>query len=214
MACAQRCRADVPPRGPSETLASAASLSIPGGSTFEVDVRLLQFVAMVLTALALVPGGANLFALPNKIGLSESDYFITQSVYRSWALLGIVLIGAAIANVALALLIRAQRAPSIFALIGGLCLVATLVIFFVFTFPANQATNNWTQVPADWEQLRWRWELSHAVIAVITIFPFCSAATSLLLNRKGGWAQPVVRPPHHERVFQTAADSLCRLSSR
>jgi hypothetical protein len=110
-------------------------------------VRLLQFVAMVLTALALVPGGAHLFALPNKIGLSESDYFITQSVYRSWALLGIVLIGAAIANVALALFIRAQRAPSIFALIGGLCLVATLVIFFAFTFPANQATRQPTIGP-------------------------------------------------------------------
>ena len=147
-------------------------------------MRLLQFVAMVLTALALVPGGAHLFALPNKIDLSESDYFITQSVYRSWALLGIVLIGAAIADVALALLIRAQRAPSIFALIGGLCLVATLVIFFVFTFPANQATNNWTQVPADWEQLRWRWELSHAVNAVITFFAFCSLTISLLLTRK------------------------------
>jgi hypothetical protein len=139
---------------------------------------------MVLTALALVPGGAHLFALPNKIGLSESDYFITQGVYRSWALLGIVLIGAAIANVALALFIRAQRAPSIFALIGGLCLVATLVIFFAFTFPANQATNNWTQVPADWEQLRWRWELSHAVKAVITFFAFCSLTISLLLTRK------------------------------
>lgn len=147
-------------------------------------MRLLQFVAMVLTALALVPGGAHLFALPNKIGLSESDYFITQSVYRSWALLGIVLIGAAIANVALALFVRAQRAPSIFALIGGLCLVATLVIFFAFTFPANQATNNWTQVPADWEQLRWRWELSHAVNAVITFFAFCSLTISLLLTRK------------------------------
>ena len=147
-------------------------------------MRLLQFVAMVLTALALVPGGAHLFALANKINLSESDYFITQSVYRSWALLGIVLIGAAIANVALAFLIRAQRAPSIFALIGGLCLVATLVIFFAFTFPANQATNNWTQVPADWQQLRWRWELSHAVNAVITFFAFCSLTISLLLTRK------------------------------
>jgi hypothetical protein len=147
-------------------------------------VRLLRFVAMVLTALALVPGGAHLFALPNKIDLSESDYFITQSVYRSWALLGIVLIGAAIANVALALLIRAQRAPAIFALISGLCLVATLVIFFAFTFPANQATSNWTQVPADWEQLRWRWELSHAVNAVITFFAFCSLTISLLLTRK------------------------------
>jgi hypothetical protein len=85
-------------------------LSIPGGTTREVDVKLLQFVAMVLTALALVPVGAHLFALPNKINLSESDYFIAQSVYRGWALLGIVLIGAAIANFALGLLIRAQRA--------------------------------------------------------------------------------------------------------
>jgi hypothetical protein len=118
-----------------------------GGVTCAVYMKLLQFVAMVLTALALVPGGAHLFTLPNKIYLGESDYFITKSVYRGWALLGIVLIGAAIANFALALLIRAQRAPSIFALIGGLCLVATLVIFFAFTFPANQATNNWTQIP-------------------------------------------------------------------
>jgi hypothetical protein len=74
-------------------------------------MKLLQLVAMMLTALALVPGGAHLFALPNKISLSESDYFIAQSAYRGWALLGIVLIGAAIANLALALLIRDQRAP-------------------------------------------------------------------------------------------------------
>ena len=147
-------------------------------------MKLLQFVAVALTALALVPGGAHLFSLPNKINLSESDYFIAQSVYRGWALLGIVLIGAALANLALALLIRAQRTPSIFALISGLCLVASLVVFFAFTFPANQATNNWTRVPADWEQLRWQWELSHAVNAVITFFAFCSLTISLLLTRK------------------------------
>ena len=157
---------------------------MPGGTTCEVVVKLLQFVAMVLTALTLVPSGAHLFALPNKVSLSESDYFIAQSAYRGWALLGIVLIGAAIANLALALLIRAQRAPAIFALISGLCLVTTLVIFFAFTFPANQATNNWTQIPPDWEQLRWRWELSHAVNAVITFFAFCSLTISLLLTRK------------------------------
>jgi hypothetical protein len=36
-------------------------------------MKTLQFVAMVLTALALVPGGAHLFALPNKIHLRETD---------------------------------------------------------------------------------------------------------------------------------------------
>jgi hypothetical protein len=48
--------------------------------------KTLQFVAMVLTALALVPSGAHLFALPNKIHLSETDYFITQGIYRGWSL--------------------------------------------------------------------------------------------------------------------------------
>jgi hypothetical protein len=146
-------------------------------------VKLLQFVAMMLTALALLPGGAHLLELPNKIHLSESDYFITQSIYRGWALLGIVLIGAALANLTLAVLMRAQRASSVFALISGICLLATLAIFFTFTFPANQATNNWTQVPTEWQQLRWQWELSHAVNAVVTFVAFCSLTISLLLTR-------------------------------
>ena len=75
-------------------------------------MKSLQFVALVLTALALVPGGAHLFALPNKI--RESSYFVAQTIYRGWALLGIVLIAALLANVSLAVLTRAQRVPFIF----------------------------------------------------------------------------------------------------
>jgi hypothetical protein len=146
-------------------------------------VKLLQFVAIVLTALALVPGGAHLFALPNKINLGVSDYFIVQGIYRGWALLGIVLIGAALANFALAILIREQRAPFMFALASLLCLLATLAIFFAFTFPANQATHNWTDAPANWQQLRWQWETSHAVNAAITFAAFCSLTISVLLTR-------------------------------
>lgn len=146
-------------------------------------MKFLQFVAMALTALALVPGGAHLLALPNKIHMSESDYFVAQSIYRGWALLGIVLIGAVLANLTLAVLVRAQRGPFSFALISGLCLLATLAIFFAFAFPANQATNNWTAVPDNWQQLRWQWEMSHAVNAVITFIALCSLTVSLLLAR-------------------------------
>jgi hypothetical protein len=77
-------------------------------------MRTLQFVSIVLTALALVPGGAHLFALPNKIHLSETDYSITQAVYWGWSLFGIVLIEAILANFALAIAIRNQRRPFIF----------------------------------------------------------------------------------------------------
>ena len=144
-------------------------------------MRTLKFLAIVLTALALVPGGAHLFALPNKIALSEGNYFIVQNIYRGWALFGIVLFGAVFANLALAWVMRGERA-FVFVLVCLGCLIAYLVIFFAFTFPANQATNNWTEVPADWHQLQWQWEVSHAVNALIVFVGFCALVISLLVD--------------------------------
>ncbi len=145
-------------------------------------MKILRFLAMMLTALALVPVGAHLFALPNKIHLAATDYFVTQNIYRGWVLLGIVLIAAILANITLTVLMRGQGAPFFYTLINLVCLFATLAIFFAFTFPANQATDNWTEVPANWEQLRWRWEISHAVNAGITFTGLCSLTISLLVQ--------------------------------
>ena len=60
----------------------------------------LRFAAIVLTALALVPGGAHLFAMPNRPALAAAALIL-----------------------------------------------ATLAIFFAWTYPANQATENWTVMP-------------------------------------------------------------------
>ena len=144
-------------------------------------MRTLKFLAIVLTALALVPLGAHLFVLPNKIILTESNYFVVQNIYRGWALFGVVLFGALLANLALAWAMRGRHA-FVFVLVCLVCLVANLVIFFAFTFPANQATNNWTEVPADWQQLRWQWEVSHALNALIAFGGFCSLAISMLVE--------------------------------
>ena len=144
-------------------------------------MRTLKFLAIVLTALALIPGGAHFFALPNKIFLSEANYFVVQNIYRGWALFGIVLFGAVFANTALAWAMRGRHA-FVFVMVNLVCLVATLLIFFAFTFPANQVTNNWTEVPADWQQLRWQWEVSHAVNAVIAFFGFCALVMSTLVE--------------------------------
>ncbi|MGA7386275.1 MAG: hypothetical protein WBW81_16725 [Methylocella sp.] len=70
--------------------------------------RVIAGLAIILTALALVPSEAHLFALPifalpNKIGLTQEEYFVARSLYRGWALLGIVLISALAANVALSI---------------------------------------------------------------------------------------------------------------
>ena len=92
-----------------------------------------------------------------------------------------MLFGAVFANTALAWAMRGRRA-FVFVLICLGCLVANLVIFFAFTFPANQVTNNRTEVPADWQQLRWQWEVSHAVNAVIAFAGFCSLVLSVLVE--------------------------------
>lgn len=147
-------------------------------------MRIAQFFALVFTALALVPVGAHLAALPNKIGMNEASYFIAQRIYDGWAWLGVVLIGAIVADAAAAIASRGQMAPFVLAALASLMMLGTLAIFFAFTFPANQATANWTTVPDDWQYLRRQWELSHAVNAVITFAAFCCMALSVVLSRR------------------------------
>jgi hypothetical protein len=150
-----------------------------------VSLKVVQFLAVVLTALALVPGGAHAFALLNKIDLAAEPYFIVQSIYRGWALFGIVVIGALLADLALTLMLRRRGgAPFVLALLGFCAVALTLVIFFVWTYPANQATGNWTTIPDNWQQLRRQWEYSHAVNAVITFLALCSITSSVLVMRE------------------------------
>jgi hypothetical protein len=147
-------------------------------------LRVIQFLAVVFTALALVPSGAHLFELPNKIGLAQEQYFIVQNIYRGWALFGIVLIGALLANLVLVVMLRGRRAPFILALLACLGIAATLAIFFIWTYPANQATDNWTTIPANWEELRRQWEYSHAANALVTFVALCSVTLSVLTTRE------------------------------
>jgi hypothetical protein len=149
-----------------------------------VFLKVVQFLALVLTALALVPGGAHLFAIANKIGLAAEQYFIVQNIYRSWSVLGVVLIGALVANLLLAIMQRGRGAAFMLALTASVCIALTLVIFFTWTYPANQATSNWTTIPADWEYLRRQWEYSHAANALITFVAFCAVALSVLTARR------------------------------
>jgi hypothetical protein len=146
--------------------------------------RVLPFLAIVLTALALVPAGAHLFALPNKIGLGAADYFTVQGIYRGWALFGFVLIPALGVDAALAALLRHERWPFRFAALGAALMLATLAVFFAWTYPANQATANWTRIPPGWEALRAQWEWAHAANAMLTFLALCAVTLAALLARR------------------------------
>jgi len=139
-----------------------------------------QFLAVVFTALALLPGGAHLMALPAKIAMPEDPYFVVQQIYRGWALAGVVIVLAILANLLAALLNRESRRKWRLFAAAGLLIAVTLAIFFTWTYPANQATDNWTSAPENWEQLRTEWEYSHAANAAITFLALlCSVGAAI-----------------------------------
>jgi hypothetical protein len=142
--------------------------------------RTIAFLALLFTALSLIPAGAHLFALPNKIALPRDAYFAAQGIYAGWAFLGVLLILALVADGALAVALRSQRPAFLYALSGTFCFVLVLAIFFLVVFPANQATANWTQAPDNWQALRRHWEYGHAVNTGLTLLAFCCVALSVL----------------------------------
>ena len=48
-------------------------------------MRTIHAFAVILTAVALVPSGAHLAELPNKLSLDRDQYFVVQQIYRGWA---------------------------------------------------------------------------------------------------------------------------------
>jgi hypothetical protein len=145
-----------------------------------MTVKLFQFLAIVVSALAMIPAGAHLAALPNKIGMPRSAYFTVQGIYQGWFIWGWLWPIALIVHGVLAYLVRAQTGPFWFALLSGLGFALALTIFYIWPFPANRVTRNWTVVPENWKTLRRQWEYSHAVNTAILFVAVCSATIGAL----------------------------------
>lgn len=137
----------------------------------------LPLLALLLTALCLIPAGAHLFELPNKLALDREAYLTVQGIYRGWALFGLALVAAILADGALALAARRGRPQAYpWALAAVLLMLLDLAVFFAWVYPANQATENWTFAPDDWEALRRQWEYGHAAGAALTAAAFAAVA--------------------------------------
>jgi hypothetical protein len=143
-----------------------------------MTLKTLRFLSLLFVALSLAPSMAHLLELPHKIHLPAAEYLTVQQIYTGWALLGIVVVGALLSVLALALVERMHSmrvAPTVFAL---LCIVGAQVAYWTFTYPANVATQNWTMLPQNWMTLRTQWEYSHAVGAILNLL----ALVALLID--------------------------------
>lgn len=149
-----------------------------------MPLRTTQFIAILLTTLALIPVGAHFFELPGKMNLSREDYIAVQAIYRDWALFGFVLVGAIAANLVLTIMLHGTGLHFALACAAFLLVTATLAIFLLGAFPANQETQNWSFMPSDWRALRWQWEIGHAISAVLTFLAFCALLLEVVLPRR------------------------------
>lgn len=146
-------------------------------------IKIVSFLSLLFSALALAPALAHLLELPGKINLSRADYLTVQQIYRGWALLGIVVAGALFSTLALTIMSRHQSRAFAFALIALLCIIGAQVVFWTYTFPANQATSNWTFLPENWQSLRTRWEYSHAAGAGLNLIALSAVIISVLTQK-------------------------------
>jgi hypothetical protein len=144
-------------------------------------VTFLKLLALALTALILVPSGAHLFELPGKIGLDRDAYFTVQRIYAGWAWFAVPIFAAILANGALFFAER-RRDPTAAraALLSGGLIALSLVVFFIWVLPGNQATANWTEMADDWEVLRRSWEYGHAANAFIVFVAFIATARAVM----------------------------------
>jgi hypothetical protein len=134
------------------------------------------FVALLATAVALGGALAHAFELPNKIGLPGDEYFIVQKAYRGWNLLALVLLVEFVSMLVLTILYWQDPRVRWPLVVAMSCLLSAQIAFWLFTYPANVATSNWTAMPQNWEKLRSQWEYSHFAGALFQL-----AAMSFLI---------------------------------
>jgi hypothetical protein len=138
------------------------------------------FVALMSTAIAFGGALAHALELPNKITMSRDDYFVMQQAYRGWDQLAFVLAAQFVSLAAAAVLSWRRQRVAVPVLVAIACLIAAQGLFWMFTFPANTVTGNWTLKPENWEALRARWEYSHAAGAALQLGAMAAIALATI----------------------------------
>ena len=141
------------------------------------------FVALLASALALGAGLAHAYELPNKLLLSREDYLVVQRIYSGWNRIAGIIGLQLVALLTAIYLHRDQRNVFWWTVLAFLGIALAQVVFWLYTFPANQATLDWTVTPANWQLLRDQWEFSHMGAALLQLMAFMALCSAVLSRR-------------------------------
>jgi hypothetical protein len=144
--------------------------------------NVIRFTAILFTAITLSALMAHLLELRVKINLSKENYQTVQGIYSGWQWLAIFEIGAILLTTIWAIIDRKLNPIFSFLLTALICFILSIIVFFLFTFPTNQETLNWTNLRDNWDELRKTWEYSHAARAILSLLGFSSLVIAILKN--------------------------------
>jgi hypothetical protein len=143
----------------------------------------LQSLAVIAVALVLVPTGAHIFELPNKLGLAPQDYLTVQKIYRGWDLFGFVIAASLLATAAHAYLVRANTESLRWSLVAFAGIVCTQLLFWTLVYPLNELTRNWNVLPPDFETARRQWEYAHAACFALNLMSLAAIILAIQSSR-------------------------------
>lgn len=165
----------------------------------------VQFAAIALTALALMPAGEQVFELSGKLALSPADYVMVQSVHHAWVLFASTMLVASAAIGLHSYLVSRNATSFGWSMVALVLVGAAQIVFWAIAYPANAATEGWSVVPVDFELLRRRWEYAFAAAGIL------SFAGLLALVRSIGASRPFASLSILESIEREAAVRAARM---
>jgi hypothetical protein len=150
-------------------------------------LKVLRFVALMLAAFTLAMGLCHLLQLPARMGWDQYLWVGSTVQGGLYALFGSI--GAIIGLVAilvlfiLAYFVREHGRPGFtFALAAAILYASAFALWWVLVYPANVELASWVNgpVPADWTEVRSRWECGHAIISLVELAGFAALVWSVL----------------------------------
>jgi len=132
-------------------------------------IKFVQFISLLLAALSLTMESAHVLELPQKMQYDAQMYAaVNTTLYRYFAIVGgVYQIGAIVAVLVLAFMLRKDGASFHWAAGAALCLVLAFLVWLAVVAPVNGQVAEAlraapSSVPALWMELRGRWEGGHA----------------------------------------------------
>jgi uncharacterized membrane protein len=149
----------------------------------------VRFVAVMLSALTLGTGYCHLMQLPARMGWDQYLWVGSTVQGGLYGLFGSI--GAIIGIVAIivlflhAHLVHEHGRPGFnFALAAAILYASAFALWWALVYPANVELATWVNgpVPADWTEVRSRWECGHAIIALVELVGFAALIWSVLAD--------------------------------